>query len=386
MYEECDDGNSTNWDGCNACGISEFLVADSGYPQNPTLAVHSDGSFAMAWRASDSDSSGIWLRLFDVTGSPTTSILQVNQYETRPQTNPGMAMASDGHFVVVWDGAGEGGRINGINARLYSATGAPTSAQILVDWDFYDASVDMADDGRFVVAWEETPLEIRAQRFAPDGTRAGSLFEPFVYTGEDVANPEVAMAADGRFVVVYQVMDRDWDDYGIFGQLYDAAGATVGTVFQANTYVDWEQSDPDVGMAADGSFVVVWHSENQDGDSYGIFGQRFDPSGAPVGGEFQVNTTTAGDQTMPSVSVASDGSFIVQWESGTDNVFAQRFLTSGARSGPELSVRLQPGRVEHHWISMADDGRVVSAWSSSTPRVYAQRIDATNGFRGVLSW
>jgi hypothetical protein len=32
---------------------------------------------------------------------------------------------------------------------------------------------------------------------------------------------------------------------------------------------------PDVASAADGSFVVVWESLGQDGDSFGIFGQRF---------------------------------------------------------------------------------------------------------------
>ena len=37
----------------------------------------------------------------------------------------------------------------------------------------------------------------------------------------------------------------------------------------------------------------------QDGSGWGVYGQRYNSSGVPVGGEFRVNTTTNGDQTRP---------------------------------------------------------------------------------------
>ena len=43
-----------------------------------------------------------------------------------------------------------------------------------------------------------------------------------------------------------------------------------------------------------GGFVVVWHSRDQDGTLFSIFGQLFDATGAPVGGEFKVNTDEPG--------------------------------------------------------------------------------------------
>ena len=57
---------------------------------------------------------------------------------------------------------------------------------------------------------------------------------------------------------------------------------------------------------------------NRDG---AIFGQRHDASGAEVGGEFAVNTTTASDQRNAAVAVHDDGSFVVVWQS----LFARRF-------------------------------------------------------------
>ena len=49
----------------------------------------------------------------------------------------------------------------------------------------------------------------------------------------------------------------------------------VGSEFQVNTYTTSGQSGPAMATDADGDFVVVWRSENQDGSSYGVFGRRF---------------------------------------------------------------------------------------------------------------
>jgi len=47
---------------------------------------------------------------------------------------------------------------------------------------------------------------------------------------------------------------------------------------------------PTVAMDAEGNSVAVWISENQDGHESGIFAQRFDSTGNPLGNEFQVNS------------------------------------------------------------------------------------------------
>ena len=45
---------------------------------------------------------------------------------------------------------------------------------------------------------------------------------------------------------------------------------------------------------------------NEDGDADGIFGQMFDSSGSPIGGEFQVSTYTTNDQYGARVAVLID--------------------------------------------------------------------------------
>ena len=44
-----------------------------------------------------------------------------------------------------------------------------------------------------------------------------------------------------------------------------------------------------------------------------IQGRRYDASGSPEGGEFQVNTYTISFQRIPSVAVDADGDFVVVW-------------------------------------------------------------------------
>ena len=49
--------------------------------------------------------------------------------------------------------------------------------------------------------------------------------------------------------------------------------------------------------------MVVWQSQFQGGSFYDVFGQRFDPSGRRVGGEFQVNTYTTNYQYFGAVAM-----------------------------------------------------------------------------------
>jgi hypothetical protein len=96
-----------------------------------------------------------------------------------------------------------------------------------------------------------------------------------------------------------------------------------GGEFQVNTYTPNNQTQPAIGDAANGDFVVVWTSglglaTAQDGSGYGVFGQRFTSTGLKVGAEFQVNSTFTGDQGSSGafaapIGVADDGAFVVAW-------------------------------------------------------------------------
>jgi hypothetical protein len=116
----------------------------------------------------------------------------------------------------------------------------------------------------------------------------------------------------------------------VFGQRYASSGTPLGSEFQINTYTTGYQISPAVASDAAGNFVVAWQSRFQDGSAYGVFGQRYASSGAPLGPEFRVNTYTTLEQAHPSVAADASGNFVVAWESyqqdgSSWNVFGQRY-------------------------------------------------------------
>jgi hypothetical protein len=187
---------------------------------------------------------------------------------------------------------------------------------------------------------------------------------------------------------------------GVFGQRFNAAGAAQGGEFRVNTYTLFSQSDADVAADAAGNFVVVWESEYQDGSSYGIFGQRFDAAGVAAGDEFMVNAHTTDSQRRASIAGEPDGHFVVTWTSrnqinatgASSDVFAQRFDPAGAKVGAEFQVNTHTTNYQgpSEAASLGEEKFVV-AWTSRGGQdgagsgVFAQRFGDLifrDGFEG----
>src|SRR5262245_47525792 len=81
-----------------------------------------------------------------------------------------------------------------------------------------------------------------------------------------------------------------------------AQGNPVGPEFRVNSYTTDVQFFPSVAYDSAGNFVVGWESYTQDGSDFGIFAQRYASTGAPLGGEFRVNTFTTSSQRAPAVA------------------------------------------------------------------------------------
>jgi hypothetical protein len=125
----------------------------------------------------------------------------------------------------------------------------------------------------------------------------------------------VAANASGNFVVLWESDTQDGSGFGIFGQRYASSGAPLGGEFRVNTYTTGTQAFPAVAADAVGNFVVVWESYGEDGSSMGVFGQRYAATGAPLGAEFRANTFTTSGQYVPTVASDASGNFVIAWGS-----------------------------------------------------------------------
>src|SRR6186997_2280378 len=128
------------------------------------------------------------------------------------------------------------------------------------------------------------------------GDPLGPEFQVNTYTLDLQVAARVAADPSGNFVVVWESLGQDGSSFGSFGQRYSGSGAPLGPEFRANTFTTGSQPAFSVAADAAGNFIVVWQGANQDGSSYGVFGQRFATSGIPLGPEFRANTYTTAAQ------------------------------------------------------------------------------------------
>ncbi len=319
----------------------------------------------------------------------------INTYTTFSQEVASVASAGDGTFVVVWDSSPQDGSYTGVFAQRFDGAGAPAGLEFQVNTyttgHQFTPQVGCDAAGNFVVVWATAPVavgtgpeDVMAQRFDPSGTKVGPEFRVNTYTPGAQTRPAVAVDPAGDFVAVWS-SDGQASGYDVFGQRFNAAGAKVGPEFRVNTYSTGAQYAAQVAMDRSGEFVVVWNSEGQDGSTGGIFGQRFDSSGAKRGPEFPVNAYTTGIQNQGRVAMDRGGNFVVAWNSDTPDqsfgIFAQRFDASAAKVGPEFPVNAYTTNGQYSPAVAVDArGNFVVAWhgdaqSGSDDDIAARRFD-----------
>lgn len=348
---------------------------------SPKVAGNGLGDFVVVWSSQGQDGSGygVFGQRFDSAATPQGIEFQVNTFTTDDQRRPAVAADATGSFVVVWASSGQDGSSHGVFGQRFDAQGNPQGSEFPVNThttgtQHYPA-VAKSGSGEFVVVWasqfqDGSSLGIFGQRFNQAGSPLGGEFQVNSYWTNDQWYPAVAVSDGGSFVVVWQSLGEDAPGFGVFGQAFNSAGATIGNQFQVNTYTTSFQRDPAIATDAAGDFIVVWTSQNQDGSGQGVFGQRLSSTGGPLGSEFPVNRLAGNDQAAPAVAADASGDFVVTWADQGHNGFyqsisAQRFNALGSKAGGQFRVdgpttdnRRNPA------ITASGAGEFVTAWMS----------------------
>ncbi len=177
--------------------------------------------------------------------------------------------------------------------------------------------------GNSILAWVDNAKGTRdvfAQRIDNNGNPIGKILEVNTNTREDQHLPAVAINENGSFIIAWSTKGQDGDGYGVYARRYDKNGIYSGNEFKVNTSTTGDQWIPSVAMTNNGGFVVVWES-TKDRGSYNIVGQKFDKTGNSFGTEFFINSSSKGSQEFPKISMDSVGNFIVVWTSNQNRDF-----------------------------------------------------------------
>jgi Ca2+-binding RTX toxin-like protein len=199
----------------------------------------------------------------------------------------------------------------------------------------------------------------------------GAEFRVNTFTTNGQFAHSVASDASGDFVVVWQGVQQN-GDYDIYARRYDASGKPKGGDFQVNTYTNAAQYGGYVACNDAGDFVITWTSMGQDSPEYnsGVYAQRYNSAGVRQGGEFRVNSFTTGSQYSPSIAIDADGDFVIAWAGdGTDSnqsdVYARRYNAAGVAQGNEFRVNPATANSQYQPIvTMGDGGGFVIIWNS----------------------
>lgn len=342
--------------------------------RRPAVGMDASGNFVVVWESdgsSQGDSSGRSILGQRVAADGTLSGLefQVNTFTNNNQYYAGVAVAPDGSFLVVWESSGSPGtdsNSTSIQARLYDVAGIPVGDQFQVNTfttGFQEIPVvAAAGTGDFVVAWKHNGagigdgLSVQARQVAADGTPAGVQFQVNSYTTGTQTAPAVAADGAGNFVVTWESLPGGAETE-IEAAVFDAFAVPVIGEFQVNSYSTLNQLEPSVAISPNGDFVITWASYGSAGGDTSldsVHARRYDADGSARGAEFQANTYTTNNQLLPAVATDGRGNFVLVWES------------DGSFDSDHSDKSVQQRRVDALFRDGFESGTTVR-WSATVP-------------------
>jgi len=287
--------------------------------------------------------------------------------------------------VVAWSGETSSGNLD-ILIRRIDASGSYLGAAVVANTTTVgpqtSPQVAVFDSGAFVVGWLNSNggnRNIEARLYNADGTPAANQFT-MIDSTFDNENFDIGSSGTGGFVIATAGYNSDGDGGGVRGKRFQADGDEIGGEFQVNTTSAGDQIKPGIDVHTDGSFVIVFQGEGYDGSGYATILQRYDGSGVAQANNIRVNTNTLGTQGSPRVGYDSTGAFVVAFDSQDPSddpsgfgSFFQRYSSSAATVGGNVRVNTTTtGDQQQPDIAVNPDGSFVVVWQDSA----AGRLDA----------
>lgn len=333
----------------------EFQIGASNKTQfECDVLMHSNGNFVAVWQEINSSVPGssynIYARQYDNQGNPLAPPFDIStdavcggspcnppsgiEESAQYGVNPAIGADNQGNFVVVWNVG------SSIYGQRYTSSASKTGQVFEIAANsnkssFPSTSVDMNDSGSYVVAWtglDNDETGVFVQRYSSNGNTIGSVIQANTYTTGDQSNPDISIANDGSFIVTWQSYDQEGagQDFGIYAQRFDNTGNPIGPELHVNSYTSDAQRSPSISTLDDGTFFIAWSSFGQDGFQEGIYGQFFDNLGNTIDGEFRLNNLIDPEQDYPATATNGESIVIGTWQDGANDgsftgIFGQRY-------------------------------------------------------------
>ncbi|MDI6529051.1 Ig-like domain-containing protein [Pseudomonas otitidis] len=339
-------------------------TTQEGNQTNPSVTTLRDGNIVVVWQSGNVAEGGadVHMQVFAADGVTKIGTEQlINQRHINNQDSAKVVALADGSYLVVWESykAGPDLDADGVMARRYGADGTPLTDEFLVNEKTAGGQkspvVVAHADGGYTVTWVSNPdsstTSLIVQRVFDANNKpvTGDVIvgsgDRYGEWGEPATSRFTEASHKGMYVTVWTGYNgpADKSSTGVIGQIFTADGKPLGGNFQVNTTTGNSQDQPDVVTLKDGSFVVVWEGNPLDKGNYDIYMARYSvnpETGAlqQIGmGDERVNTVVAGHQYKPTVVALEDGGYLVIWGSeGGDGSGSAVFAQRYGAGGEKL--------------------------------------------------
>ncbi len=230
----------------------EFLINQfTAYNQrSPAVAALKNGGFVVAW-VSEQERSSFNLSGIDNTNGSLPAVVGLPSVD--------------------------------VYARFYNSNGVAQGNEFLVNTDNKSCSnpgVAVASDGKFMVTWAARDAsnltngwDIYARAFSSAGV-GGATVQVNSYVYGDQYAPRIS-AIDGDYLIVWTSLGQDGSREGVFGQFVHEDGSLVGPELRVNTTTVGQQMQPTVASDGVAQFLVVWTGFTFSAASMDLFAQRY---------------------------------------------------------------------------------------------------------------
>jgi hypothetical protein len=363
--------------------LPRLIRASIGDALAPQVGIDAAGNAVVAWRDSDTDGQAgqthaMWSTRGTRQGDGSVAWTAGFKLPASPQALDGYALAvtPGGQAVLAWRELRPAvldlpAQRNLVVAEGDGSTWSPAVAIESADGDVDHPAIAVGAGGAVVLAWEQAGDSGASQVLASRRSGASTWSAPHLLTVDGGRGtvlstlPRVAVAADGRALVVWQ--QNEGSLRSLWSSSAGADGSWAAGVGITEPGVARQFTDPALAMNAAGRAVLAW------GDATSSFSQVFvrgyDAATGTWGSEQQASTDGLLQHTEQRVAIDAQARVTVVWRGSSANPHAFARSLDGAAHWLAAPVRIDaPGDDTSFDPQVAVDGAgtLITVWTQFT--------------------
>jgi hypothetical protein len=237
------------------------------------------------------------------------------------------------------------------------------------------ANFDVAhapDSSLFTVAWiVPGGGEIRARSFESTGLAVGEAWTAHTSPAlNEVRELALITRPDHSLALFWEQGEVNDEASALFTRTLSADGLVQSEPQEiADTPVGHKQLG-DIDTFSDGGFVVVYDDDQSDESGRAVRAQLFEPSGAPIGGSFQINSLTNGDQLDARLAVLESDTWVVAFRDEDHVLWTKRYFKDGSEHVGRLEqpITVDPNNDQVHTVgARCSTNGLFIAWEHTVP-------------------